>query len=128
MWMSKFAALLLLTVGGPAIAAEALISDGAARVAEIVDGDTLVLDDGLQARLVGIQAPKLPLGRPHVKRQPLAEQAENCPRRINPGAHGPSLLWRTAHGSIRPAACPPPRRRWALDSGRPPYPGIGACL
>lgn len=78
MWMSKFAALFLLTVGGPAIAAEALISDGAARVAEIVDGDTLVLDDGRQVRLVGIQAPKLPLGRPHVKRQPFAEQAKTA--------------------------------------------------
>ena len=34
------------------------------RAAEVVDGDTLVLDSGTEIRLVGIQAPKLPLGRP----------------------------------------------------------------
>jgi len=78
MSLSKFAALFLLIVGGPAIAAEALISGGAARVAEIVDGDTLVLDDGRHVRLVGIQAPKLPLGRPHVKSQPFADQARSA--------------------------------------------------
>ena len=32
-----------------------------ATVREIVDGDTVILDDGRQVRLVGIQAPKLPL-------------------------------------------------------------------
>ena len=78
MWLSKIAAMFLLIVGGSAIAADALISGGAARVAEIVDGDTLVLDDGRQVRLVGIQAPKLPLGRAHVKRQPFAEQAKTA--------------------------------------------------
>ena len=43
---------------------------------EIVDGDTLVLDDGRQVRLVGIQAPKLPLGRPDFPTWPLAEEAK----------------------------------------------------
>lgn len=47
-----------------------------ARVTEIVDGDTLVLADGRQVRLVGIQAPKLPLGRPNFETWPLAEQAK----------------------------------------------------
>ena len=46
------------------------------RAAEIVDGDTLVLEDGLEVRLVGIQAPKLPLGRPNFQAWPLAEQAK----------------------------------------------------
>ena len=78
MWLSKFAALFLLIVGSSAIAADVLISGGAARVTEIVDGDTLVLDDGRQVRLVGIQAPKLPLGRAHVKRQPFADQAKTA--------------------------------------------------
>ena len=78
MWLGRFAASFLLIIAGPAIAAEALISGGAARVAEIVDGDTLVLDDGRHVRLVGIQAPKLPLGRPHVKRQPFADQAKTA--------------------------------------------------
>ena len=30
---------------------------------EVVDGDTLLLQSGTEIRLVGIQAPKLPLGR-----------------------------------------------------------------
>jgi endonuclease YncB( thermonuclease family) len=45
-------------------------------VVEIVDGDTLILADGRQVRLVGIQAPKLPLGRPGFKAWPLAEEAK----------------------------------------------------
>jgi endonuclease YncB( thermonuclease family) len=45
-------------------------------VVEIVDGDTLVLADGRQVRLVGIQAPKLPLGRAGFKAWPLAEEAK----------------------------------------------------
>ncbi len=45
-------------------------------VVEIVDGDTLVLADGRQVRLVGLLAPKLPLGRPGFKAWPLAEEAK----------------------------------------------------
>jgi endonuclease YncB( thermonuclease family) len=45
-------------------------------VVEIVDGDTLLLADGRQVRLVGIQAPKLPLGRSGFKAWPLAEEAK----------------------------------------------------
>ncbi len=44
-------------------------------VAEVVDGDTLVLGSGQQVRLTGIQAPKLPLGRPDFEAWPHAEQA-----------------------------------------------------
>ncbi len=47
-------------------------------VVEIVDGDTLVLADGRQIRLVGLQAPKLPLGRPGFKAWPLAEAAKTA--------------------------------------------------
>ena len=42
----------------------------------IVDGDTLVLDDGREVRLVGIQAPKLPLGRTDFRKWPLADEAK----------------------------------------------------
>ncbi len=45
-------------------------------VQEVVDGDTLVLEGGLNVRLVGIQAPKLPLGRPDFEQQPLAPEAK----------------------------------------------------
>ena len=42
----------------------------------IVDGDTLVLRDGREVRLVGVQAPKLPLGRAGFKKWPLADEAK----------------------------------------------------
>ncbi|HMA16269.1 MAG: thermonuclease family protein [Bacteroidota bacterium] len=42
----------------------------------VVDGDTLVLADGREVRLVGIQAPKLPLGRAGFEPWPLAEEAK----------------------------------------------------
>ena len=48
----------------------------AGRVASIVDGDTLMLEDGREIRLVGIQAPKLPLGRAGFKPWPLAAEAK----------------------------------------------------
>lgn len=46
-----------------------------ARVEAIVDGDTLVLEDRREVRLVGIQAPKLPLGRRNFTPWPLAEES-----------------------------------------------------
>lgn len=45
-------------------------------VVEVVDGDTVVLDDGSEVRLVGIQAPKLPLGRANFTTWPLADEAK----------------------------------------------------
>lgn len=50
--------------------------------AEIVDGDTLVLQGGTQVRLVGIQAPKLPLGRAGFREWPLAGQAKAALARL----------------------------------------------
>jgi micrococcal nuclease len=55
-----------------------LVAGGEARVVAVVDGDTVVLDDRRQVRLVGIQAPKLPLGRAHVKKQPFADEAKSA--------------------------------------------------
>lgn len=49
-----------------------------ASVVEVVDGDTVLLDDGWQVRLVGIQAPKLPLGRNNLRKWPLAEEARSA--------------------------------------------------
>lgn len=48
-----------------------------ARVARVVDGDTVALGDGTEIRLVGIQAPKLPLGRPDFPTWPGAEAARD---------------------------------------------------
>jgi micrococcal nuclease len=47
-----------------------------AKVTEVIDGDTVVLDDGTEVRLVGTQAPKLPLGRPGYPTWPLAPEAK----------------------------------------------------
>jgi endonuclease YncB( thermonuclease family) len=44
--------------------------------ARVVDGDTLMLDDGREVRLVGIQTPKLPLGRAGFRKWPLADEAK----------------------------------------------------
>lgn len=74
-----FILLVLLMPAAAAAAAPALPEGfagfGAGRAVEIIDGDTLVLEDGREVRLVGIQAPKLPLGRPDFKAWPLAEEA-----------------------------------------------------
>lgn len=62
----------------PAVAQDLadLPSGGALKVASVVDGDTVVLEDGRQVRLVGIQAPKLALGRANFIPWPLAEAAK----------------------------------------------------
>lgn len=57
---------------------DTLVPRHQARVVEVVDGDTLLLDDGGEVRLVGIQAPKLPLGRPGFQAWPLAEESRQA--------------------------------------------------
>jgi len=47
-------------------------------VIEVVDGDTIVLDDRSEVRMVGIQAPKLPLGRRNFPEWPLAKEARDA--------------------------------------------------
>lgn len=74
-------ALLFVPAAAPARAARPTIPDAldpgaTASVAEIVDGDTLILDDDREVRLVGVQAPKLPLGRPDFEPWPLADEAK----------------------------------------------------
>ncbi len=56
----------------PAAGAEALEAGGQATVLEVVDGDTLILEGRTEVRLAGIQAPKLPLGRPGFETWPRA--------------------------------------------------------
>lgn len=53
-----------------------LPGEGSGRVIEVVDGDTVKLDSGREVRLVGIQAPKLPLGRRGFAEWPLAGEAK----------------------------------------------------
>ena len=55
---------------------------GSVRALEVVDGDTLVLEDGREVRLVGLQAPKLPLGRKGFAPWPLAAEAKQALERL----------------------------------------------
>ena len=67
---------VLLLLAGPAAAPEVPKPETWHRAIAVVDGDTLVLDDGREVRLVGLQAPKLPLGRRGFRAWPLAEEAK----------------------------------------------------
>lgn len=60
-----------------------IVSQG--RVVETVDGDTVVLASGTQIRLVGLQAPKLPLGRKGFRAWPLADAAKAALARLVDG-------------------------------------------
>ncbi|MFP6757227.1 MAG: hypothetical protein VCC99_03280 [Alphaproteobacteria bacterium] len=55
---------------------DSLVAGGTARVVEIIDGDTLVLDDGVVVRLVGLQAPKISLGRANFVDWPLGDESK----------------------------------------------------
>ena len=71
---------LVLAVFGPAALASGLEPGPRVQVRAVIDGDTVVLaepvDGADQVRLVGIQAPKLPLGRAGFKTWPLAAAAK----------------------------------------------------
>ncbi len=80
---------LLLTIATGAAAKDPVIRLPAGLTAAetatavmVVDGDTLVLDTGTEVRLVGLQAPKLPLGRKGFKMWPLAPEAKAALERI----------------------------------------------
>ena len=68
--------VLLLLAAWPAAALDGLDRGGEGVIAEVVDGDTILLASGEQVRLVGLQAPKLPLGRPNFAKWPLADEAK----------------------------------------------------
>lgn len=57
------------------LACDGLRPGPSGRVVEVVDGDTLVLDSDIRVRLIGIQAPKLALGRPDFADWPRADDA-----------------------------------------------------
>lgn len=76
--------ILCLAVGGGAHARTwrdpEIVASG--MVASVVDGDTVVLESGSQVRLTGIQAPKLPLGRPGFRAWPLGTQSKSALERL----------------------------------------------
>lgn len=73
-------AILLLIWGVGQATAGTLVEGGKATVTAVVDGDTVLLDSVIEGskevRLVGVQAPKLPLGRKGFKQWPLAGEAK----------------------------------------------------
>ena len=77
-----FVVLMLLVIPAAAWAGEApalpagFTPLGEGRVTAVSDGDTLTLADGRVVRLVGIMAPKLPLGRPGFKAWPWGPESK----------------------------------------------------
>lgn len=70
----------LFSFGGcamSALACDTLSPGPKGRVVEITDGDTLILDNSQKVRLIGMQAPKLPLGRIGFETWPLAAEAKD---------------------------------------------------
>lgn len=82
--MRRLALLLALLAALPTTADDAvraqLTAGARATVTAVVDGDTVVLDPppggAPQVRLVGLQAPKLPLGRSGFKAWPLSDKSK----------------------------------------------------
>lgn len=75
--MRRFALIALLLFATPTAGlAFSLPADSTAKVTAVIDGDTVTLADGREVRLVGIQAPKLPLGRRGFAEWPLAGEAK----------------------------------------------------
>lgn len=71
LWSALGASLAL----GDASLPRGLAAGAPGAVTSVTDGDTLELGDGRVVRLVGIQAPKLPLGRPGFPTWPLAPES-----------------------------------------------------
>ncbi|MBM3505210.1 MAG: thermonuclease family protein [Alphaproteobacteria bacterium] len=76
MFRRSFLAAILACVLPWSIAAPAEELQRQGLVVEVTDGDTVVLDGGRVVRLVGLQAPKLSLGRARVPDQPLSPEAK----------------------------------------------------
>ena len=93
----RLAALAAMSsVSVAALACEALRMEAGGVVTSVTDGDTVILDDGRVVRMIGTQAPKLPLDRPDYPTWPLAPEAKtaleaialNRPVRLGFGGEG----------------------------------------
>ncbi|HEY8575294.1 MAG TPA: thermonuclease family protein [Devosia sp.] len=75
--LARLAALAALSsVSVAALACETLRMEEGGIVTSVTDGDTVILDDGRVVRMIGTQAPKLPLDRPDFPTWPLAPEAK----------------------------------------------------
>lgn len=81
-FLQIFSAAVLLCIAGPVLGQTpphpGLEHIGLGKVGAVVDGDTFTLEDGRDVRLVGIQAPKLPLGRRGFAAWPYSNQAKGA--------------------------------------------------
>ena len=70
--------LLLPLVLAEMVPAQSSLDHGETNVVvQVIDGDTVELSDGSEVRLIGLQAPKLPLGRRGFSTWPLAPEAKS---------------------------------------------------
>ena len=69
-------ATVALSMSGAGMACADLRPGPKGTVTSVTDGDTVILDNGLVVRLIGMQAPKLPLGREDFPTWPKAEEAK----------------------------------------------------
>lgn len=67
--------LVAMPLSTLAMGCDGLVDGPKGIVASVTDGDTVVLDSGVVVRLIGTQAPKLPLGREDFETWPKAEEA-----------------------------------------------------
>lgn len=74
--LATMAALSSVTTASLACPDLAMVPGGI--VVEVTDGDTIVLDDGRVVRMIGTQAPKLPLGRDGFETWPLGPEAKTA--------------------------------------------------
>tara|TARA_R110002073_G_scaffold58777_2_gene148695 strand:+ start:4871 stop:5722 length:852 start_codon:yes stop_codon:yes gene_type:complete len=75
--------LLFITTGSSGAEATAALRDQLKKatrqkVTAVTDGDTVILEDNSRVRLVGLQAPKLPLGRKNHPPWPLAQESKRA--------------------------------------------------
>ena len=78
--LAALAALSSMSVAG--LACEQLDMAPGGVVTAVTDGDTVILDDGRVVRMIGTQAPKLPLDRPDFAAWPLAPEARDALARL----------------------------------------------
>jgi endonuclease YncB( thermonuclease family) len=78
LFVSALFALLAAALADEAVPRlpKGLEAGGGGVVVSVIDGDSLTLADGRTVRMVGIQAPKLPKGRPNFAEWPLAHEAQ----------------------------------------------------
>lgn len=73
--MNKVIVCLVWLLAAAGVNATELIRGETGEVAAVSDGETIMLESGMVVRLIGLQAPKLPLERAGFEAWPMAEQA-----------------------------------------------------